>query len=459
MTPISRYRGTVVKSVFALVNVPNSILNSFHQKSTMKKASILILGLWLGIVIFTGGFHSTSGIAAEWYKGELHCHSHWSDGNTLPELAIDWYRSKGFHFMSLTDHNVLQLDPNQWREVDPVLVEESRKKFGDDFVETKEEEGKTLVRLKTIHELRKLFNEDGKFLLIPGHEQNTSVAGRTLHANAINISESIPFPNNFSGVAEAALNWRQATLENASQNGNVGFWMLNHPEWPYFDVDPEVLIEASEIEFYEWNIAASAVHPPIHPDYPKHEKYWDIVNAFRLAQGKKPIYLVAADDTHNYRTFGHQTANPGRGWVGVRAEKLEANALFMAMKNGDFYSSTGVEMKEIRFDTATGTLHVEVKPEEGVFYSIRFVGTKKGFDTSTRTFEDPQVGNKPARTGKIYSNDIGVTLQTVAGTSASYQMSSDDLYVRAVMTSTKRPEFRGGNEPQTMTALTQPYTR
>jgi hypothetical protein len=102
---------------------------------------------------------------------------------------------------------------------------------------------------------------------------------------------------------------------------------------------------------------------------------------------------------------------------------------------------------------------VEVEPVEGVSYSIRFVGTKKDFDTSTRTFEDPRVGNKPARTGLIYSSDIGITFKTVAGTSASYQMAPDDLYVRAVISSTRRPRYREYNEPMTETALTQPYTR
>ena len=93
----------------------------------MKKVFVLTLGLLFGAVFTAGGLFSASIHAAEWYKGQLHCHSHWSDGNTLPELAIDWYRSDGFHFMSLTDHNVLQLDKNKWREVDPVLIDESRK--------------------------------------------------------------------------------------------------------------------------------------------------------------------------------------------------------------------------------------------------------------------------------------------------------------------------------------------
>lgn len=393
--------------------------------------------------------------ASKWYKGELHCHSLWSDGNTLPELAIDWYRNDGFDFMSLTDHNVLQLNENFWKAVDPVLIEESKKKFGDDWLQTKVEDNKTLVKLKTIHELREHFN-DGSFLLIPGHEQNTGVAGRTLHCNAVNISESIPFPGDFPSVAAAALSWRKATLENAAKNNNVGFWMLNHPDWPYFDVTPDVLIEASDIEFYEWNISSPAWHDPVHPDHPSPEKYWDIVNAFRMRDGNKPIYMVTGDDTHEYRRFGHNSVNPGHGWVGVRAEKLDANLIFEAMKKGDFYSSTGVQMEEIRFDPQSRTLHIEVKPEEGVFYTIRFVGTKKGFDETVKTFDDPRTGKKPGRTGKIYSSDIGVTFQTVAGTSASYTMAPDDLYVRAVIASSKWPKFRDRNEPQSMTAWTQP---
>lgn len=410
---------------------------------------ILATALTLGIALFQ---HA---MAENWYKGELHCHSHWSDGNTLPELAIDWYRNDGFDFMSLTDHNVLQLDENRWREVDPVLVEESKQKFGDAWIESKVEDGKTLIRLKTISELQKLFN-DGKFLLIPGHEQNTGVAGRTLHCNAVNISESIPFPNDFPTVMAAALSWRKAALENAEKNNHVGFWMLNHPDWPYFDVTPDMLVEAAEIEFYEWNISSPAWYDPVHPDHPSPEKYWDIINAFRLRDGNKPIYMVTADDTHDYRNFKPHGVNPGHGWVGVRAEKLDANAIFTAMKNGDFYSSTGVEMTDIRFDAKTRTLHVEAKPEEGVFYTVRFVGTKKDFDPSFKTFDDPQVGRKPGRTGKIYSGEIGETFKTVAGPVASYTMESDDLYVRAVITSSKWPQYRDRNEPQTETAWTQP---
>lgn len=58
----------------------------------------------------------------------------------------------------------------------------------------------------------------------------------------------------------------------------------------------------------------------------------------------------------------------------------------------------------------------------------------------------------------IYSEEIGKTLKTVEGTQASYTMQDDDLYVRAVVVSDKKPKFLDRNEPPTMTAWTQPVT-
>ena len=96
-------------------------------------------------------------------------------------------------------------------------------------------------------------------------------------------------------------------------------------------------------------------------------------------------------------------------------------------------------LSTIRFEKETKTLRVDVQPEENIFYSIRFIGTKKNFDTCTRTFEDPVIGTfKPKRVGIAYSGDIGVIFHTVTGISASYRMADDDLYVRAVITSTNQ---------------------
>ena len=40
--------------------------------------------------------HNTgSALEKRWFKGNLHMHNQWSDGEPLPEWAIDWYKTHG----------------------------------------------------------------------------------------------------------------------------------------------------------------------------------------------------------------------------------------------------------------------------------------------------------------------------------------------------------------------------
>jgi hypothetical protein len=41
-----------------------------------------------------------------WFKGNLHVHSTASDGDLTPPQVVAWYRSRGYHFLALTDHFV-----------------------------------------------------------------------------------------------------------------------------------------------------------------------------------------------------------------------------------------------------------------------------------------------------------------------------------------------------------------
>ena len=43
--------------------------------------------------------------APNWYKGNMHTHTLWSDGQAFPEQAVDDYQQRGYHFLSLTEHN------------------------------------------------------------------------------------------------------------------------------------------------------------------------------------------------------------------------------------------------------------------------------------------------------------------------------------------------------------------
>lgn len=39
-----------------------------------------------------------------WYKGNLHTHTTLSDGRLTPEECVSLYKSKGYDFLSITDH-------------------------------------------------------------------------------------------------------------------------------------------------------------------------------------------------------------------------------------------------------------------------------------------------------------------------------------------------------------------
>ena len=51
--------------------------------------------------------------AAQWFKGNLHTHSFWSDGDDFPEMIAAWYKTNGYQFLALSDHNIL-LEGEKW---------------------------------------------------------------------------------------------------------------------------------------------------------------------------------------------------------------------------------------------------------------------------------------------------------------------------------------------------------
>ncbi|HEY3787421.1 MAG TPA: hypothetical protein VGL71_01145, partial [Urbifossiella sp.] len=137
--------------------------------------------------------------AAQYWKGNLHTHSLWSDGDDFPEMIADWYKRHGYDFLALTDHNVLA-EGEKWMPADanPTRIRAMRNytaRFGSRWVETRDKDGKRQVRLKPLAEFRSLLEEPGKFLLIPAEEITTSFAKRPIHMNGINLRDAVkPIP-------------------------------------------------------------------------------------------------------------------------------------------------------------------------------------------------------------------------------------------------------------------------
>jgi hypothetical protein len=410
----------------------------------------------VGVLVGFAGFAARG---ENWYRGNLHMHSLWSDGNAFPEDAAAWYRDHGYQFVCLSDHQILQLDTNQWVEVGSKKVSRAQ---ADRYianhpasVEVKKEGGKEFIRLRTIWELKRMLDQPEAFLMVPGHELNRVIGGLQVHMNAINVRCTIPYrygatpAETFARIENAVRAW-------GAEQAVATLFMLNHPTWPCYDIGPEVLIGLPQIRFFELcNADGGNEYPTKQPWYTL-EKFWDIVNAFRVEDGHDVVFGTATDDTHNY-TDPKGNARPGEGWICVRAGHLEPDALVQAMWRGDFYASTGVTLEAVTFDAASGTLKVKVSPDAGADTVVRFTTTKAGFDRATEPFDDPARDKKPARTGLRYSDSIGKTVKAVEGREASYTLEPDDLYVRATVVSSKRTPSLVRNEPDFETAWTQPY--
>jgi hypothetical protein len=164
------------------------------------------------------------------------------------------------------------------------------------------------------------------------------------------------------------------------------------------------------------------------------------VNATRATLGQPLLYGTASDDQHNYDEH-YKGAVPRPGYVRVAAKTLSTGSIVTAMHKGNFYASSGLELKRVRFNPKTNTLQVSVKPEKGYKYRIMFIGSKRGADLDERgrvkwRIKKPSPGDlaygfNPERSVPYYSPAIGVTLKVSDSTDSSYTMQDDDLYVRA----------------------------
>ncbi len=430
------------------------------------------------------GAGAKGGGQSRWYKGNLHMHTFWSDGRAFPEEAVEWYRSRGYNFVGLSDHNVFQDNPDRW-----IAVNKNNRRYFDAYVKAFPgaatrvgAKGNTEARLSTFDELSKRFNAPGEFLMLPNVEATRSVRygngpRHQVHMNYVNVPKLLP---SFSGkgfkrevkdipIASFVEQHRSETAALAQKLGRKPVFILNHPIWTWYDIGPEVLIDASDVRFFEVcnNGSPYKSADGLPADGFDTDRFWDVVNAFRARRGKPLLYGIGTDDTHKYCGEGGEMLMPGNAWTLVRAESLDASSLVDAMERGDFVACEGIEFEDVSFDPSAGRLEVAVGAGTTP-RTIRFIVSK-------RDFSEKPVAMKTVRPAKrkkdkvferrisVYDEKIGYVAKTVevaAGKAmrASYTMAKDDLYVRARVEEKGKTLCLAALHPQGVhAAWTQPY--
>jgi len=244
----------------------------------------------------------------EFQRGSIHSHSAESDGDTPAAVVIQWYRSNGYDFLALTDHNVY-FEPRQHR-----------------------------------------WAESPDFVLIPGEEISMSSGRNLVHVNALCTSSRVG-GGDFA-TKGAALRW---AIDEIGARGGIA--LVNHPNWGW-TLDAQDVAGATGATLLE--VFSGHPHTRSKGDetHPSAEELWQS----SLLQGRA-FAPVAADDAHTYwrasSADGTSNGEPGTGWIGVFGSELSRWSVCDALARGRLYASSGAELRRLRVRGDTMTIWVD----------------------------------------------------------------------------------------------------
>tara|TARA_B100000579_G_scaffold189336_1_gene154573 strand:- start:67474 stop:68391 length:918 start_codon:yes stop_codon:yes gene_type:complete len=299
-----------------------------------------------------------------WYKGNIHTHTTNSDGDSSPDHVASWYKKNQYDFLVLSDHNHLTIldeaetEKNKW----PLLVP------GEEI---------------TIREIN-------------GHPA-------ALHINGIGIKNLITpgsYESNIDGINDV--------VDKVNLQG--GLASINHPNYQWW-------VSADDIKHSKdaWAFEVFNGHMHSNNEGSLHsmstEEIWDEI----LSSGKL-IYGVASDDAHHFtEEFSSIRSNPGRGWIFVKSSSLKVEEIIQSMKKGEFYSSTGVELKELEISKSKIYLKIKERPpKEKQKYTIKVI-----HDSGVVFFE--KEGDELELDTKGMKNYCRVVVRSSEGTNAWIQ--------------------------------------
>ncbi|MED5265805.1 MAG: histidinol-phosphatase [Candidatus Neomarinimicrobiota bacterium] len=364
----------------------------------------------------------------QWYKGNLHTHTFWSDGDAPPEITVNWYKNNGYDFLALSDHNILSTgekwikvydnDPGGWPpSMTKDKLKDIQKQFGSQWVNTRINNDTLEMKLATLDKLKMKFESDNKFILIQSEEISDEYEEIPIHINATNLLEFIP-PQGGSSVFDVLQRNIDAVRKQREETGQAMIAHINHPNYKWALLS-EHLINIEGDSFFEVYNGHPLVNNWGNNEKPSTDKMWDIVLTMRILKNFPPMYGLAVDDAHAYYQYKIGKANPGRGWVMVKAKRLNADNIISSLESGNFYSTTGVLLNKIDYNNQSYV--VKINEEHGVTYTTQFIGSRNNFDKNNH-------------------EEIGEILYQTNENPAIYNYSGNEMYVRAKITSSRFQE-------------------
>ena len=243
-------------------------------------------------------FFPDSGV---WLKGNVHSHTTRTDGLCPPEQQIRDYCEKGYDFLSITDHNVI--DSHKLGQGLPICM-------------------------------------------IPGWERD--IRHNEKNTACIHVIGLVPAD---AGQTESLEVRRYGIREVPDQQlldemGAMGqHVILAHPRWSR--MKPEDVLKLTG--FHAIEVFNTGCERLMHAGHG--ELYWDL-----LLQAGRKVWGIACDDTHG------KTKKSDRfgGWVMVRAPERSAEAIIGELRGGKYYLSQGPRIED--WGSGEGSIYFRCSP-------------------------------------------------------------------------------------------------
>jgi hypothetical protein len=222
-------------------------------------------------------------LPGRFWRGNLHTHSTLSDGALTPEKVVEAYKDAGYDFMMLSDHFIGNYN---WPIADTRAMRSNR---------------------------------------------FTTILGSEIHAPATAVGElwhivAAGLPLDFEPAAPA-----ETGAELARRAAEAGAFIgIAHPAWSQLTMEDGRAIDcAHAVEIYNHGCAVEC----------DRGDGWYLLD--QLLTENRRLTAFATDDAHFWSPdhFG--------GWVNVKSESLEPEALLEALKQGHYYSSQGPQIHEV----------------------------------------------------------------------------------------------------------------
>lgn len=251
------------------------------------------------------------------YKGNMHCHSSLSDGRLSPEELKEIYKTAGYSFLAITDHE--HINNNSYLDDEDFITITSTE------LAIKQTAGASTLsdtNMKVCHLNLYAKEQDNDYNICYNEEYDHFSAKER---RAAFKRPECDFERTYGAQGINRL------IKTANENGF--FVAYNHPRWSLENYSDYSGYEGLwGVEIYNTSCNRDGIYE------------YDINVADDMLRDGKRVFCTSGDDNHNWSDDSFGT------FVSVNADSLEYKSVISALLSGNFYTSTGPAIYEISLD-------------------------------------------------------------------------------------------------------------